>query len=186
LQITSSGAFVNADDPTLPQSDVVSIYSDSYTSVTGFNPGIFAGGGVSNIAVQTFDNNNHLSYETIDFVGLGWDGSVNVTGETMVHLDVQLTSAAGGNLVMELIDFGPDDSPDDGLTNVGGNGTAGGNNISSQLVAGQWVGIDIPLTSFTLPTGGGGFGNPNLGNIGFVVFVSSNGSSFLVDNIYFY
>ena len=181
LQINSSGAFVNAPDPTLPQSDVISVYSDFYTSITGFNPGVFAGPNIGNISVQTFDGNSHVNYESIDFLGIGWDGTINATSETMVHLDVQLTSAPGSNLVMELIDFGPDN-----IDNGFGDGSAGGNNISSQLVQGQWVSIDIPLNAFNLPTGGGGSGNPNLANLGYIVFVSSNGASFLVDNIYFY
>ncbi|PTX61549.1 hypothetical protein C8N46_104192 [Kordia periserrulae] len=181
LEITSSGAFVNAPVPTQAEADVISIYSDSYVSVNGFDPGVFAGSNTENISVQTFDGNNHVRYEGIDFIGIGWDGTVNVTGETMVHVDIQLTSAAGSALVMELIDFGPDDT-DNGF----GDGSAGGFNVSSQLIQGQWVGIDIPLSAFTLPTGGGGSGNPNLANIGYIVFVSSNGASFLVDNIYFY
>ncbi|MBC8756406.1 hypothetical protein H2O64_17150 [Kordia sp. YSTF-M3] len=181
LEITSTGAFVNAPDPTQAQADVTSIYSDSYTGVDGFDPGVFAGSNTQNIAVQSFAGNSHVRYEGIDFIGMGWNGTVNVTGETMVHIDVQLTSAAGSALVMELIDFGPDDT-DNGF----GDGSAGGFNVSSQLIQGQWVGIDIPLSSFTLPTGGGGAGSPNLGNIGYLVFVSSNGASFLIDNIYFY
>ena len=187
LMIDAAAAFVNAPDPTLPQADVISIYSDTYTGVSGFNPGIFAGGGTSNISVQTFAGNSHVSYESIDFVGIGWDGSVDVSGMTMVHADVQLISGGGTNLTMELIDFGPDDDPANGLTTAGGDGTAGGNNISSQLSAGDWVSIDIPIaTGFSASTGGGGTGNPNLSNIGFVVFVSADGASFLVDNIYFY
>lgn len=181
LQITSAGSFVNAPDPTQAAADVISIYSDAYPSVSGFNPGTFAGSNTQNIAVQTFEGNSHVQYEGIDFVGIGWDGTVNASGETMVHLDVQLIGGTGNALVMELIDFGPDDT-DNGF----GDGSAGGFNLSSQLVADQWVGIDIPLSSFTLSTGGGGSGLFNTANIGFVVFVSSNGASFLVDNIYFY
>lgn len=181
LQITSSGSFVNAPDPTLPQANVISIFSDSYTGVTSFNPGVFAGSNIGNIQVQAFAGNSHVNYESLDFVGIGWDGTVNVSGMTNVHLDVQLTSAPGSALVMELIDFGPDDT-DNGF----GDGSAGGFNVSNQLSEGQWVGIDIPLSSFTLSTGGGGSGSPNLSNIGYIVFVSSNGASFLVDNIYFY
>lgn len=181
LKITSTGSFVNAPDPTLPQADVISIFSDSYTGVTSFNPGVFAGSNIGNIQVQTFAGNSHVSFESLDFVGLGWDGTVNVSSLTTVHLDVQLTSSAGSALIMELIDFGPDDT-DNGF----GDGSAGGFNLSSQLIEGQWVGIDIPLSAFTLPTGGGGAGSPNLNNIGYIVFVSSNGASFLVDNIYFY
>ncbi len=181
LTLNSTGSFVNAPIPTQAAADVTSIYSESYPSVSGFNPGVFAGSNTQLISVQTFEGNSHVNYEGIDFIGIGWDGTVNVTGETMVHLDVQLTSGAGSALVMELIDFGPDDT-DNGF----GDGSAGGFNLSSQLIPDQWVGIDIPLSAFTLPTGGGGSGNPNLGNIGYIVFVSNNGASFLVDNIYFY
>jgi len=186
LTINAIGSFDNAPEPTESASNVISIYSDSYTNVNAFNPGTFAGPNTDNISLQTIAGNSHLNYESIDYVGIGWDGSVDVSAKTMVHLDVQLTSGANSNLIMELIDFGPDNDPGNGLTNVGGDGTAGGNNISSQLVEGEWVSIDIPLTRFILSTGGGGFGNPNKNNIGYVVFVSNNGASFLVDNIYFY
>ena len=84
-----------------------------------------------------------------------------------------------------MVDFGPDKT-DNGFANSGNDGTAGGNNISNQLSQGEWVSIDIPLNAFTQATGGGGTGSPNLDNLGYVVFVSSNGASFLVDNIYFY
>jgi hypothetical protein len=186
LTLSSEGAFMSAPEPTEPAANVIAIYSDSYTGVTSLNPGIFAGENTGNISVQTIEDNSHLNYESIDFVGIGWDGSVDVNDKTMVHLDVQLTSENNANLIMELVDFGPDNDPANGLTSAGGDGTSGGNNISSQLVLGEWVSIDIPLSAFTLRTGGGGAGNPNRTNIGFVVFVSSNGTSFLVDNIYFY
>lgn len=182
LTINATGAFDNAPDPTTNPANVISIFSDFYPpSVQDFNPGIFAGGGTGNISVQNFANNQHLRYESIDFVGQGWNGPIDVSSKTMVHLDVQLIS--GSNLVMELIDIGPD-GVDNGLG--GTDGTAGGNNISGQLQVGQWVSLDIPLNAFTLPTGGGGAGSPNLNNLGYIVFVSNNGASFLVDNIYFY
>ena len=182
LTINSTGSFVSAPDPTLAQTDVVSIYSDTYTGVTGFNPGVFAGPNTTNISIQTFNGNSHLNFESIDFLGMGWDGTVNVTGETMFHADVQLVSAPGSSVIIELLDFGPDD-----IDNGFGDGSAGGRNISNQLVQGQWISIDIPLNGgFSSSTGGGGSGNPNLSNIGNIILVSTNGASFLVDNIYFY
>ncbi len=181
LTINTGGSFDNAPDPTTNPANVISIFSDSYTGVTGFNPGFFAGPNTQNIAVQNFGGNNHLVYESIDFIGMAWDGTVNASEMTMIHLDVKLTSAPGTNLVVELIDFGPDNT-DNGF----GDGTAGGHNISGRLRADEWVGIDIPLNQFTLRTGGGGAGNPNLRNIGYVVLVSNNRASVLVDNIYFY
>lgn len=181
LTVNIGGSFDNAPDPTVNPANVLSIYSDSYTGVTGFNPGFFAGPNTQNISVQSFNNNEHISYESIDFIGMGWDGTVNASGMTMIHLDVKLVSAPGSNLVVELIDFGPD-----GMDNGFGDGSAGGNNISSRLRQDQWVGIDIPLNQFTLRTGGGGSGNPRLNNIGYVVLVSNNRASVLIDNVYFY
>lgn len=181
ITVNSSGGFVAAPIPTTDPANVISIFSDSYDSVADFNPGVFAGANTANIALQVIDNNQFLVYESIDFIGMGWNGTVNATGMDMIHLDVQLISGSGSNLVVELLDFGPDNT-DNGF----GDGSAGGNNISSQLIQGQWVSLDIPLNAFTLPTGGGGSGSPNLGNIGNIVLVSNNGASFFIDNIYFY
>ncbi|WP_310557938.1 glycosyl hydrolase family 16 [Flavobacterium sp.] len=183
LIINAASAFINAPIPLQPQANVISIFSDSYTGVTGFNPGFFAGPKTGSISNQVFSKNQHLNYQSIDYVGLAWDGTVNATGKTMLHLDIQLKNNAASNLKVELIDFGADNVDNGFGVN---NGSAGGFNVSSQLVRDNWVSVNIPLNSFTLPTGGGGSGSPNRKNIGFVVFVSSNGASFLVDNIYFY
>ena len=183
LKINAVGSFVNAPTPTTNPANVISIYSDTYNTISGFNPGTFAGPNTGNISTQTIGGNQHIKYQSIDYIGMGWAGTVNVSSKTMIHLHVKLIGASSSNLKVELIDFGPD-GIDNGFG--AGGGTAGGNNISSQLVQDQWVSINIPLNQFTLSTGGGGAGNPNKNNLGYVVFVSSNGASFLVDNIYFY
>jgi hypothetical protein len=182
LKINVGAAFVNATNPTLPQANVISVFSDAYPTLAGFNPGFFAGANTTNITIPVYANNNHLSYNTVDFVGIGWTGTINASSKTMLHLDVQLKSVSS-NLRIELKDFGPDNL-DNGF---GANGdTAGGFILTNQLIKDSWVSINIPLSSFTLPTGGGGSGNPNKNNLGFVIFVSNNAASFLVDNIYFY
>ena len=183
LKINAAGTFVNAPIPTLNPANVISIYSDSYSTLLGFNPGSFAGGATGSISETVNNGNNHLNYKSIDFIGMGWTGTVNASSKTTMHIDVKLISAAGSNLKVELKDFGPDGIDNNYLT---GGDTSGGNNISSQLIKDQWVGLNIPLNQFTLSTGGGGAGNPNRNNLGFIVLVSSTGASFLVDNIYFY
>jgi hypothetical protein len=184
LKINAGSAFVNATNPTLPQSNVISLFSDAYSGVTGFNPGFFAGGNDAvNISEKNFANNKHLNYQSIGYVGLGWTGTVNASTKTMIHLDIQLKNAAASNLILELKDFGPDNIDNNF---VAGKDSAGGYNLSNQLVQDKWVSLDIPLNAFTLRTGGGGSGLLNRNNIGFVIFVSNNGASFLVDNIYFY
>ncbi|WP_299050468.1 Ig-like domain-containing protein [uncultured Polaribacter sp.] len=181
LTITATGPFENAPIPTRPAANVLSLYSDTYSGVTGLDPGTFNGNGVQ-IETSSFNNNQHIIYGNLNFVGIGWDGTVDVSSFTHIHVDVQLTSPPGTALTVELIDFGPNDT-DNGLR--GTDDTAGGFNATSQLTEGEWVGLDIPLNAFTLPTGGGGSGSPNLNNIGYFVLVSNRGS-FLIDNIYFY
>ena len=179
----SLGSFETAPDPTKPQSDVISIFSDSYTSVSDLNPAAFNDDNVV-ISVPIANGNQYISYENLNFVGVGWDGTVNASPMTHLHVDVQLTSDGAKNFIVELIDFGANDT-NDGLG--GTDDSAGGYLVpSSQLVKDSWVGIDIPLTAFNRPTGGGGAGGPNINNIGLVVFVSTSLDSYLIDNIYFY
>lgn len=178
LEITAEGAFVNADDPTLPASEVLSVYSDTYSNLSGLNVGAFNNTDI-NISTQLFDANEHISYENLGFVGIGWDTPIDISGYTHVHVDVQLTTP-GSTFVMELLDFGPD-----GVDNGFGDGSAGGFNASGQVMQDEWIGLDIPISSFTNNTGGGGTGLTTFNNLGYVIFVSNNGSV-LIDNIYFY
>ncbi|MEX0594996.1 MAG: glycosyl hydrolase family 16, partial [Candidatus Paceibacterota bacterium] len=186
LTINAAGTFENAPNPTLDPANVLSIYSDTYNTIAGFNPGIFAGPNTGNISAPTNAGNQHINYQSIDFIGMGWNGTVNASSKTMIHLHVKLIGSASTNLRVELKDFGPNGVDDGPVILPGFDDTAGGHNISNLLIQDQWVSINIPLNQFTLPTGGGGAGNPNRSNLGFIVLVSSNGASVLVDNIYFY
>ena len=178
VEVTSTGTFVNAPDPTLPVADVLSVYSDTYSNLNGLNIGAFNNGDIV-ISTELFQGNEHIAYGNLQFVGVGWNNTVDVSGFTTLHVDVQLTSS-GSSFVVELLDYGPDD-----IDNGFGDGSAGGFNATSELEEGAWVGVDIPLNNFLIPTGGGGTGLTTFGNIGNVIFVS-NGGSFLIDNVYFY
>lgn len=159
---------------------VTPIYSNVFGNIGGLNIGAFNNQDIT-IQTQLNGSDEFIAYGNLGFVGMSWDGTIDVSDMTHVHIDVQLQSP-GSTLTAELIDFGPD-GIDNGFG--GSDGTAGGFNVTSQLVQDNWVGIDIPLTNFTLPTGGGGAGSPNLDNLGYFVLVSNNGA-FLIDNIYFY
>ncbi|WP_378175592.1 glycosyl hydrolase family 16 [Aquimarina sp. SS2-1] len=180
LSLEVIGTFVSADTPpTRDPSDVISIFSDAYTNVNNLNFAVFNDENVQ-IQTQNFNSDQIVTYENLTFVGLGWEGTNDVSAMTHLHLDVQLRSSTNPALTVELIDFGADNSVG------GGDDTGGGFSVpGSNLVEGNWVGIDIPINAFTQATGGGFSGSPNLNNIANVVLVS-NGSSFIVDNIYFY
>ncbi|MBW1295380.1 glycosyl hydrolase family 16 [Aquimarina litoralis] len=180
LSLEVLGSFVGADTPPARDpGDVISIFSDAYTSVNNLNFAVFNDPNVQ-VQTQNFNNDQIVTYDNLGFVGLGWDGTNDVSAMTHLHIDVQLSSPTSPALTVELIDFGANDA--DG----GGDDTGGGFVVpNSELIEGTWVGIDIPINSFTQPTGGGFAGSPNLNNIARVALIS-NGSSFIVDNIYFY
>lgn len=178
LTLISIGDFENAPDPTLPEEEVLSIYSDFYSNYPDLNVGAFNNEGI-NIETQIFGGNEFILYQNLAFVGIGWNGVIDASGFSHIHLDVQRISP-GSSFIVELLDYGPD-----GENNGFGDGSAGGFNATSQMITDEWVPLDIPLNSFTLPTGGGGSGNPNVSNLGNLILVSNPGE-FLIDNIYFY
>lgn len=184
FKANSLGDFETAPDPTRPQEDVLSIFSDSYTpGITNLNIAAYNDSNII-ISAPIANGNQYINYENLNFVGLGWDGTVNASQMTHLHVDVQITSSNAKNFIVEIIDFGPNNE------NNGFGGTddsAGGYLVpSNQLIEGQWISLDIPLTAFTRSTGGGGGGRPNINNIGHVGFVSLSLDSFLIDNVYFY
>lgn len=179
LSLEVMGSFVGAEiPPSRDPSDVISIFSDAYTNVTNLN---FAAFNDNNVQVQTqsFNGDQTVTYDNLSFVGLGWDGTEDVSAMTHLHVDVQLSSSENPALTVQLIDFGADNA--DG----GGDDSGGGFTIpSSELTEGTWVGIDIPISDIIEATAVFP-GSPNLNNIARIAFVS-NGSSFIIDNIYFY
>jgi len=183
LTIESLGSFVAAPTPTQNPADVISIFSDAYSSVNDLNFAVFND---PNVQIEFSDINGEqiVEYSNLSFIGMGWEGTSDVSAMTHLHLDVQVTESTNPALTVQLLDFGPDNA--DNGEGVVGDDTAGGATIAgSQLEVGAWVGIDIPLNGFTEGTGGGGSGSPNLSNMARVILVS-NGSSIIVDNIYFY
>ena len=175
------GQFVAADTPPVRNpDDFISIFSDAYNNVSGVNFAVFNDANVQ-VELVNYGNVQVIEYRNLTFVGLGWDGTVDASTMTHLHLDVQVSAGTNPALVVELIDFGPNNSE------AGGDDTGGGFGVPAANLQeeGAWVGIDIPLDAFTRSTGGGFAGSPNLNNIARVVLVS-NGSSIIVDNIYFY
>ncbi|MEM7107620.1 MAG: hypothetical protein AAF519_05290 [Bacteroidota bacterium] len=193
LSLNVLGAFVSAPTPPAREpADVISVFSDTYESLPELNIAVFNGPGFPTgesifISTTEFDGNSIIEYGNLDFVGIGWEGNVDVSGFQFLHIDVQVAQGLSTSdiLNVQIIDFGAN-GIDDGQNRV--DDTGGGFNIpADDLEEDVWVPIDIPLDQFTLPTGGGFAGSPNLTNVARVVFVGNLGvANILVDNIYFY
>lgn len=183
LNLNVLGAFNSAPEPPVRDpADVISIFSDAYTDLPAFQPVVFNNAEL-NATVNSFGDDEVLSYGNLGFVGLGWEGTSDISGYSFLHIDIQVDQSfdPAQGVVVELIDFGANNA--DG----GGDDTGGGFRIDGTgLTTGQWVGVDIPVTGFTRSTGGGFAGSPNLTNIARVVFVGDGISDIIVDNIYFY
>lgn len=130
---------VAAPTPTLPQANVISLFSNAYTNVpvdtwrTSWS--------AATLEDLTIAGNAVKKYSALDFVGIETVANqINVTGMTHFHLDVW--SPDFTSFSVKLVDFGAD-------------GAFGGGDDKEHQVnyatpaKGQWISYDIPLSNFT-------------------------------------
>lgn len=146
-----------ADAPTKEASEVLSIFSDTYTDLEGtnFNPDWGQATAASIVEIST--DNNVLKYEGINYQGTEFASAINVSAYQFVHLDYWTADATALNFFM--ISPGPAE-------------TAKALDVSTKE---QWISVDIPLSDFT---------GVDLSDV--IQFkVDGNGTVFF-DNIYFH
>lgn len=115
--------------PSFSADDVLSVFSDSYTNLTGtdFNPYWEQTTIVTQVAVA---GNNTLKYTGLDYQGIQLGGSQNITAMNYLHLD--FWTATSTSLSVYLISSGPVETPK--VLNVPTSG---------------WTSVDIPLSEFS-------------------------------------
>jgi hypothetical protein len=119
-----------APSPTFDSTDVISIYSDAYTSIaTNINP---AWGQTTIVSELQIDSNNTLKYANLDYQGMEYPDPTDVSGMDYVHFDYFTSDATA--LEFFLI--------------AGGENSY---NVATELgiKTGQWVGVDIPLSFYS-------------------------------------
>ncbi|TLX76860.1 T9SS type A sorting domain-containing protein [Labilibacter sediminis] len=118
-----------APTPTHDETNVISVYSDFYTSIaTNLNPGW----GQSTVFEEVqFDGNNTLKYGNLDYQGMEYTNPTDVSDMEYIHLDYFTGDAT--SFEFYLIADGEN-----------------AYNINSELgiTTGEWVGIDIPLSHY--------------------------------------
>jgi CxxC motif-containing protein (DUF1111 family)/predicted lipoprotein with Yx(FWY)xxD motif len=126
-----NGSGSNTTDPDEDPSNVLSIFSDSYTDISGvnFNPAWGQSTTVTNA-------DGVLSYQNLNYQGTTFGGPKNVSGYGYFHIDILAETA--GTLKLFLINSGA---------------VTGGGPIETyfdlNLSANQWNSFDIPLSSFS-------------------------------------
>ena len=119
---------VAAPTPNKAPADVISVYSDAYTSnATEIDP--FWGQTTDATEIQ-IDGNNTLKYANLNYQGLQYP-ETDVSAMEFLHLDYYTDEAS---FDFSLISTGP-------LENA----------YTITTVTGSWQSIDIPLTAYTVP-----------------------------------
>lgn len=145
-----------APAPTVPEANVISVFSEAYTNVTDtdFNPNW---GQATVVTQEDIAGNNTLKYENLNYQGTQFANPLDVSGMTMVHVDYWTPDSSALNL--SLISTGPAETP-----------------YAFEITNGEWVSVDIPLTEFSDVV--------DLTDVIQLKF-DGNGTIYL-DNIYFY
>ncbi len=127
--VQSSGPEVSAPAPTRNAADVVSIYSDAYTSVGGtdFNPDWGQATAVSEVSIN---GDNALLYAGLNYQGTQLDPALDVSGMTHVHLDYWTANSSMLNFFS--ISPGPIET-----------------GVSLAVPSDGWNSVDIPLGDFS-------------------------------------
>lgn len=117
-----------APNPTHPAANVISVFSDAYTSIPGtdLNPNWGQATVVTQVQIQ---GNNTLKYAGLNYQGIQLGSSQNVSAMQFLHLDFW---TANSNLLnVYLISPGPNEKA-----------------YSLSVPTNGWASIDIPLSAF--------------------------------------
>jgi len=151
-----------APTPAEAEADVISIYSDAYTSIEGVNTNPDWGQATA-VTEETVQEDNVLLLTGLNYQGIDFAGNMqNVSGKTMIHLDVW--SAQSVTFNFSLISDGPQETP-----------------YSVTTEAGTWTSVDIPLSEFSDVVD-----LTKIIQFKFDDAGSGASPSFYVDNMYFY
>lgn len=150
---------VLAPNPTEPAANVISIYSDAYTAISGVNLNPSWGQATATSEIEISSEKvlkmAGLNYQGIDFAG----NAQNVSGKTKLHVDIYCSVATTINLSV-----------------IG----AGENPVTLTTEAGVWKSFDILLSEYTVPD------LTAVIQLKFDDAGTGTAPTIFVDNIYFY
>lgn len=163
--------------PSRPATDVVSIFSDAYNNIAIdiFDAGWCGGAATTLVQIEgnnTLQKNPGIVCHGIDFQSNRQD----LTDFTHVHFDFYITDTdlVGDVFNLKLVNFNGGNSESSALeVNING-GTI------PQLVANQWVSVDVPITAL----GGVVFGNLARNDVAQIGITTAMVTNVWYDNIY--
>jgi PKD repeat protein len=143
--------------PTADAADVISIYSDAYTNISGVNTNP-NWGQATLVTNEVVADDNVLKLSGLNYQGIGFeDNAQDVSGMTHVHIDVWSATATSVNFFL----ISPGNETPKALTITGG----------------QWDSFDIPLSDYSSVV--------DLTGVFQFKFDATGSPTIYVDNIYF-
>ncbi len=163
--------------PARPTADVVSIYSDAYSNIAISNFDAGWCGGAATTQVQIAGNNTLRKNTGVVCHGIDFQTNrQNLTDFTHIHFDFYITDTdlTGDVFNVKLVHFGGTGAEVSALeVNINGGTTP-------QLVANQWVSVDVPITAL----GGVVAGNLTRSDIAQIGITTAMVDNVWYDNIY--
>lgn len=172
LTVESAGDFLFAPIPTQNEADVISLFSNNYTNVSGYINNLYwEPFQTTTTADFSVNGDDIINYTDFNFVGnILTDGLLDASEKSTFHFDVFIPGdVAGAQLKVTLRDFGAD----------GADGGGDDSDISmtiTSFTSGEWNSFDMPLAT------------ANRNNLGFIIWenLGSTLTNLYIDNIYFY
>ncbi|MFY0598923.1 MAG: hypothetical protein JXR03_04580 [Cyclobacteriaceae bacterium] len=180
--IRSLGEFIFASDPVEPQSNVISIFSDTYTDSPVALISNFGAFQNSTLTQLDIGGKSVLNYQNVNFFGIIFNGNIpTIDGSDMttLHMDILIPGSVspGASLSIALRNVGPNGFIE--TNEFTGQPTGDDTEVSTSpgLTADQWISVDFDIT-----------GLADRSALGQIVFVSPDAgpNNFYVDNIYFF
>ncbi|MGB1217335.1 MAG: T9SS type A sorting domain-containing protein, partial [Saprospiraceae bacterium] len=166
---TLGSPMVAAPDPTLPQADVISLFSNVYTDVM-VDTWLTSWSAATLADIQIMGNDTKL-YENVDFLGIETTTSqIDANEMNYFHFDVWTPNMT--TFRVKVVDFGADGA------------FGGGDDTEHELefttvATDTWVTYEIPMSDFT--------GLTTTGNIAQLIFsgLPTGSGVFYLDNVYY-
>jgi len=168
--VVSDEPMTAAPTPTIPSSNVISMFSNAYTNVAVDTwRTVWSNATLDDIQIQ---GNDTKKYSALDFVGIETTGAnaIDATEMTTFHLDMWSPNVT--TFRVKLVDFGADNA-------FGGGDDSEHEIIFENPTLGEWVSLEIPLNDFV-----GLASRAHLSQLILSCLPTAQGTVY-VDNVYF-
>lgn len=174
LTVVSTGNFVHAPVPTIPEEEVISIFSNAYENVpVDYYNGYWAPFQTTLSADFSANGDDVLNYTNFNFVGIQFTNPpIDASAKDTLHMDFYIPNDVQptDRLSIQVVDMGPDGTLD-------GNDPSIKYEVPGPLESQTWISVDMSLSALSSKS--------KLAQI-ILENLETSLSGFYLDNVYLY